>query len=635
MKYFTKKTLLFFVALLLLCTESSMGQSADEIRSSPELYLWGEGSSTTIKRADDYALEALITQISVDVRTDFENSLIEESNSMGASEVQERSSLLINTYSSATLNNAERLVISNEPSAKVMRYILRSEIDNIFESRRRTISEFVELGQRGINEYKIDNALKYYYWALLLTKSLRKPNQMEITDNEGKVQRALTWLPDQINRILDNVRTYRGADIDGNAYTISITYNNKPVATMDYTYFDGMNWSNIYSAKDGVGIVELRETSLSDNLQIRCEYMFDNEIRQQREVESVSEAIDPIPFSKATVTVIDNNSQSKNQTKEAQAATTSDNSRATSMLEQVMLAKGAEITSYNVPSTEHNQLTTLEDVDEYRSVISKVAASIQSQSISTVRSLFTEGGYEMFQKLIGYGNTRLLDNAESAKFIGYGDRVVCRGLPVSFSFTRNVRTFTENIAFTFNCDKKIESLSFTLTQETIASLLEHTEWDEVSRMIIINFIEDYQTAYALKRWDYLNTIFDDDALIIIGKDVRRTTMTDSGMNFGNNRYVQLTQLSKTQYLKNLSGVFSSNEYINLKFANCSVSRFNDALGEVYGIQLKQDYYSSNYADSGYLFLMVDLNNPTLPVIHVRTWQEKPDENFGIISNINF
>ena len=51
--------------------------------------------------------------------------------------------------------------------------------------------------------------------------------------------------------------------------------------------------------------------------------------------------------------------------------------------------------------------------------------------------------------------------------------------------------------------------------------------------------------------------------------------------------------------------------------------------------IKQDYYSSNYGDTGYLTLIFDLTNPDQPVIHVRTWQEQPDPNFGVVSPADF
>ena len=52
-------------------------------------------------------------------------------------------------------------------------------------------------------------------------------------------------------------------------------------------------------------------------------------------------------------------------------------------------------------------------------------------------------------------------------------------------------------------------------------------------------------------------------------------------------------------------------------------------------QIKQDYYSTNYGDQGYLFLMVDLNDPDKPIIKVRTWQPEKDPNFGLIDLSHF
>lgn len=52
-------------------------------------------------------------------------------------------------------------------------------------------------------------------------------------------------------------------------------------------------------------------------------------------------------------------------------------------------------------------------------------------------------------------------------------------------------------------------------------------------------------------------------------------------------------------------------------------------GELYSIQIEQDYYSTTYGDHGYLFLMVDLNDAEHPLIKVRTWQPEKDPNFGL------
>ena len=48
--------------------------------------------------------------------------------------------------------------------------------------------------------------------------------------------------------------------------------------------------------------------------------------------------------------------------------------------------------------------------------------------------------------------------------------------------------------------------------------------------------------------------------------------------------------------------------------------------ELYFIQIKQDYYSENYGDSGWLTLRVDVNDPQNPIIYVRVWEENYNPN---------
>jgi hypothetical protein len=87
--------------------------------------------------------------------------------------------------------------------------------------------------------------------------------------------------------------------------------------------------------------------------------------------------------------------------------------------------------------------------------------------------------------------------------------------------------------------------------------------------------------------------------------------------------VHYNRYDKNEYLKHLSYSFKSKEYINIKFNDNEIRKSGKG-GEVYGIQIQQDYFSSNYGDSGYLFLLIDMNDTTEPVIHVRTWQ--PEKN---------
>jgi len=188
------------------------------------------------------------------------------------------------------------------------------------------------------------------------------------------------------------------------------------------------------------------------------------------------------------------------------------------------------------------------------------------------------------------------------------------------SFSGNNRRFIEDLVFTFDKDEKIASLAFGLDQKAVDGIMLQTIWNEVERLTLINFMENYKTAYALKRIDYIESIFSDDALIIVGNVVK----TDpSGNNpYKNNKTVTYNRLSKQDFIKRMRHTFASNEYINLKFEDSEIRKVPNT-GK-YGIQIKQNYFSTNYGDTGYLFLLIDFTDTDSPMIHVRTWQ--PERN---------
>lgn len=104
-----------FLLLLCLCS-ISMGQAQQwkDIQSHPEFYLYGEGWGATVDEADQQALAALVSQISVAVSNDF--CITEDERSQnGTLDAKTYTRNKLQTYSSATLTNTERLVIDNNP----------------------------------------------------------------------------------------------------------------------------------------------------------------------------------------------------------------------------------------------------------------------------------------------------------------------------------------------------------------------------------------------------------------------------------------------------------------------------------------------------------------------------------------
>ncbi len=151
---------------------------------------------------------------------------------------------------------------------------------------------------------------------------------------------------------------------------------------------------------------------------------------------------------------------------------------------------------------------------------------------------------------------------------------------------------------------------------------------------IVQFMENYKTAYCLERIDYIESIFADNALIIVGSIVKEEENIEGMYNTLGRERVRYNRLSKREYIQNLRTVFNSNEYVNIHFEDNIVKTTSDDK-KIFGIQIKQNYYSANYADQGYLFLMVDMSDTTNPKIFVRTWQPVKDTEKGIYGLADF
>ena len=605
-----------------LSLQTIFAQNTDEIRRSDE-YLSGEGWGESLKAADNAALQDLISKISVSVESQFEN-IEEEMNDMNGLDSHSACRSVVNTYSQATLQNTQRIVIENEPDAHVFRYVKRTEVDKIFESRRLKVFDMVASAARAVEKGKVDDALRYYYWAYCLLQSI--PNANGVVDNAGLV--LTHWIPEQMNEIFGEVKVQTVSE-ENNVAEVRVLFKDEPVTSMDYTYFDGMDWSNIYSAKDGRGFIELRPGMTTENMKIKCEYEYSGEAHIDKEINTVVNVMKGKVFRDAYVVVekTPSNSLSMGRTQASRNE----------------LALQTPVTSDLQPPVitnpqGQNQITLLPEdkVFPYRESIEKVIAAIKSGSYATAEECFTEDGKDMYRRLISYGNARIMGEPAYTFYTVGEAEVTCRSVPMSFSFRNNGRKFVEDVTFTFNAEGKIDYLAFALDEKSTTDILQHTMWSEYARKILAEFLENYKTAYALKRLDYIRSIFDDNAVIITGKVVTRQTAANGEMGgeYLNNKYVQHTRQSKEQYMRNLERCFASNEYINIRFSNNDIVKAGVG-GEVYGIQIKQDYYSTNYGDTGYLFLMVDLNDPKKPVIKVRSWQPERDPDFGLIDLSHF
>jgi hypothetical protein len=592
------------------------------IQADRQTYLTGTGSGATLKAADQAALTEIIEQISLQVESSFESIKTETDQN-----IKESVKDVVKTYSSATLNNTDRIILHDEPDAKVFRYVKRSEIAKIFESRKNKVIELAHNGEMALENLQIADALRYFYWSQTLLRS--HPGASEIkTQIAGKEELLITWLPMQINMIFTNLKVEVDTIEHNKNYTnyvLNIRYKNKPVINFDYTYWSGQDWSNIVSCKDGTGIVELPGEEEKKELRLKAEYAFEGEANIDLELRNVMEKIPLVPYKSSYFNI---SCQLKPATKPILEATPAPSPvLVTASHKEVKTADGTQLKSDSaanfvpdVPDKPAGTIRTLDNMDENDQSMKSVVTAIMLKNFDSVQPLFSDDGYSIFQKLLQYGNAQIVKSFD-LKYYQYGDYVICRSIPMSFSFKSNNRTFVEDVVFYFDRNHKICNITFSLSKIAIEDIASNSSWSEANRILLISFLENYKTAFSLKRYDYISNIFSDDALIITGLITKVTESGDSP--YANNTIIKYNRQTKSEYLKKLKYSFDSKEYINIRFAENTIRRSGKG-ADVYGIQIKQDYFSTNYGDSGYLFLLVDLSDTLKPQIHVRTWQ--PEKN---------
>ena len=594
------KRLLFY--LLMFSPLWAVAQTAgkiEDIKNAAD-YIWGQGYAATVKEADKEALADLMSKISVQIESDF---VIDERevNTAAGNDAQSTVQNVVRTYSQGTLKNTRSVIVSEAPTAAVIRYIKRSELEKVFKDREENVLSYVYSARNAEKAGRIDAALRYYYWASCLLKSLQNPSQVKFMEDGVKYPLSM-WIPEQIRSVLSQIKV-EVTKVEGQDVSLLFTYKGKPVTSLDFHYWDGQNYSNIFSAKDGIMEVEMRPGAPTNKFNIQYEYEFKSQMRQDPELEQVMNIFNTVNYKEATVAV---NSGNKSEQKQAQT---------------VLQAAVANMSVATHAVQVAQPKTFAKSVDQ-------IVSAIKQKNYQSVSDLFTPEGYGMFDKLVHYGNATVI-GSPNLQFYQLGDRTICRSVPMKFTFKNNRRAFVEDVTFTFNKDQKIESVAFGLDKTARDDIFNRdaAAWNDSVRMVIATFLENYKTAFALKRLDYIQSIFDDDAIIIVGHVTKHANKKGENQRYIENEMVKYTRQDKTTYLKNLEKSFGSNEFINIRFTDNEVKKMGKG-GETYGIQIHQDYYSSNYGDTGYLFLMVDLNEMDAPVIKVRTWQPNRDPNIN-------
>ena len=595
------------IAALFIVSFQAWPQTWDEIRDSRGLYLYGEGFGSSAIEADRNAMEDLASQIKVRVSSELtlKSDKAQTGNGRRTKFCQTDSlESIITSYSDVTLYNCRRLIVDNGPKEyHYVRYIPMSDIFRMFTEREAKIKYMLNVAEKAERELKMDAALKNYYWSCILLRTLPSPSSVSYTDLDGESHLAEVWVSGKISEILDGLTfEFDGyADMANGLGRLYISYEGEPVTSVDYTYMDGINWSILTSAKNGLGVLEFRKNLELSSISAMVEYQYYHERHQDPEIAGILEVMAPVNFPEAYKSGI-----------------------------RLDVRKRDAVAQKRQTEQQYDMATiSQENTAMYSAVVRRILDVVSDGGAEDVRELFTSEGYDAYKRLLMYGNAKILDDSKLS-YLKFDDEVYCRSVPMDFAFQTNDKHFVEDVVFVFDSTARVTGITFALEDRTVQDILSKSKWDDRHKMVLIQFLESYKTAFALKDIDYLSSIFSEDALIITGRVVKKVAVENQIVL--QSQYVEYNRQSKEEYMNNLRRSFASKEYINLKFSNADIGSYRADSG-LFGIQLKQDYYSSNYGDTGYLYLYVDLRDSDRPIIHIRTWQPEPNPDVDSVTGL--
>ena len=605
---------LFTLLLAVLSISVAKGQkSTEEIRLATEIrkdimmndYVWAVGTGITKEEADASALNFL-NQLGMQQTTLIETNIKNENS---GSNVSSGISTKAQSVGISTLALDKTRVIFLDPQDGMevaLRFMTRADWEKRDEDRKQKIMNYLDSAEFAMS---VEDQLRFYSWANILLTGYSK---QDIT-YEGT--NASITLGSKIRQMLNDIQiSVIGIEEDKQnknypyKVMLDFMYQNKPISSLTFGFFDGTGTVKDEMVKDGRAMIQMKK--LSEPFKITIDYILEDLARQSEPAVVILSQYTPI-FKEATKDVY---------TKLKPKKEVDTNSS------KVASAVNAELRNQQA---DYGKVTEVETDAQapYRKILSDIIASFSATSSVDIRNHFSDSAWEEYKKIVAEGNPTLA-RTPTWSFSELDSLVLCREMPIKLHFKGN-KKFVEDVVFRINKNTlNIESLAYSLANSTESQIMAK-EWPERHRLTLITFLEDYRTAYCLRDIKYINKVFSSDAYIIVGKVLKSSTKKFNDVQdlFDEDGQVVYTQLSKDEYIKNLSKSFLSKEFVNVRFEECNVSKGYNAKEGIYAVQVRQLYYSNNYSDVGYLTLAIDMRNRQNPLVRVRVWQEKKVANY--------
>jgi len=572
-------------------------------------YFYGSGLSFDVREARDQALEELTEQIAVCVAKSYEQKIQESKK-----QLNEDVKSILKTHSSATLKNVKTIKEPQDDGRiNVFCYLSKQEVVKIFNERKQLIYDIYQKAKQNESAGNYAAALKLYYFSILLMNSLPEQNVVFQGIN------FTTDIPEKINQIIANVRFTPVNDkkISGSEreITLQITHNGAPVSMLDFTFWDGSNQVFV-QGRDGLATFQLFGASAGfDNLKLNIKYAYYDARDEYNIIADLWDVVNKPTFNAAKSIRLKSKPASS----------------------EPVISQGTGGSNWNMKLEFKDEIPIAEKITQSAvQFLDVISFGNKSQILQKY-----SGDPFLRDKLLDYlafNHPKPLSETIEAKVNKTKSGYELRKIRFLHNYPSINKQSTEYLVLDFNDKGELTDINVSITENLYQTFVKQSEfgkdWDK--RQQIIKFVEKYRTAYLTRDIETVDLMFAEDALILIGRKFERKPLPDNMVNyqkFSKEPDYEYLKLTKQKYIDRQRKVFSAQKDIFLDFSSFDIIKKNNAEG-VYGVEMRQSYASTTYADEGYLFLLIDFTERD-PLIYVRAWQPNEWSDSALVRTANF
>lgn len=227
------------IAFLLIRTVHIHGARLDklavnEIKENP-IYIWGEGTSHDLTTANRIANENLLRKIQVSISVTSTASIMETETNFASNFESTHTSV-----SSLFLKGLQYLEGEYKDVWISLAYIHNDSLSASFNHRKQKIRQYIEIGNKALNEGMLTETLRNYYWGYLLSKTIT--DTLHLTFKGAMSSIPHIAIPNQIHKVISNIsiQTMPAYYDDYVAIApLTMTYNEIPVKELLFVYYSG------------------------------------------------------------------------------------------------------------------------------------------------------------------------------------------------------------------------------------------------------------------------------------------------------------------------------------------------------------------------------------------------------------